>query len=171
MPHELLLLRHAKSDWERNCSDFDRPLNPRGRRDAARIGEWLHDHARAGLHLLSSPARRAAQTAHAVSAMTGIAMDSIRWDERLYLASAETLLEVLGELPESCERVLLIGHNPGLEELLLQLAPGALSYRKNDKLLTTATLAWLDLRGAWREASHARGSVRDFVRARDLPGT
>lgn len=168
MPRELLLLRHAKSDWDQNCSDFDRPLNPRGRRDAARIGGWLHAHAGPGLTLLSSPARRAAQTAHAVCAMTGMAMDSIRWNERIYMAPSETLLELIEALPGNQRRVLLIGHNPGLEDLLLAIAPSAVNHRKDHKLLTTATLAWLDLPGKWRELRSTRASLRHFIRPRDL---
>ncbi|MFP5505004.1 MAG: SixA phosphatase family protein [Gammaproteobacteria bacterium] len=166
MPCELLLLRHAKSDWTQNGSDFDRPLNPRGERDAARIGRWLRHQAALPDSLLCSPARRAAQTAHAVCALGGIALDGIRWDERLYLASVGTLCQVIGELPDGCHRALVVGHNPGLEDLLLQLVPTALSYRKDHKLLTTATLAWLDLAGSW--SAPEKASLREFVRARDL---
>lgn len=169
MPRELLLLRHAKSDWDQNCGDFDRPLNPRGRRDAARIGQWLHSHSRLPDTVLSSPARRAAQTAHAVCAMTGIAMDSIQWDERIYLASPDSLLQVIAELPDARKRALIIGHNPGLEELLLQLAPTALRHQNDHKLLTTATLAWLESAGTWVELKHAKTTLQGFVRARDLP--
>lgn len=166
MPCELLLLRHAKSDWTQSCGDFDRPLNPRGERDAARIGGWLQHQATLPDTLLCSPARRAAQTAHAVCTMSGIAESGILWDERLYLASADTLRQVIGELPDTCRRVLVVGHNPGLEDLLLQIAPAALNYRKDHKLLTTATLAWLDLAGSWSEPGKA--SLRNFVRAREL---
>lgn len=169
MPRELLLLRHAKSDWDQNCGDFDRPLNPRGRRDAARIGQWLHHQTRLPDTVLSSPARRAAQTAHAVCAMTGIAMDSIQWDERIYLASPDTLLQVIAELPDARKRALIIGHNPGLEELLLQLAPAALRHQHDHKLLTTATLAWLETAGAWSDLVHTKVSLHEFVRARNLP--
>lgn len=169
MPCELLLLRHAKSDWERNRSDFDRPLNPRGRRDAARIGQWLHGHAHTPISILCSPARRAAQTAHAVCAMTGTAVDGITWDERIYLASADTLVKVIGELPETRKQILVIGHNPGLEEFLLQLAPAALTYQKDHKLLTTATLAWLELTGNWWDLTRSQATLRHFIRARDLP--
>jgi phosphohistidine phosphatase len=169
MRHELLLLRHAKSDWDQNCSDFDRPLNTRGLRDAARIAQWLHGRIKADLTLLSSPARRAAQTTQAVCAMTGIAMDSIRWDERIYLASAQTLLDVIGQIPDDRRRLLIVGHNPGLEDLLVQLAPPVLQHGKDHKLLTTATLAWLDLPGNWGDIPQARASLRHFVRARDLP--
>lgn len=166
MPCELLLLRHAKSDWTQNGSDFDRPLNPRGERDAARIGRWLQHQAALPDALLCSPARRAAQTAHAVCAMSGLAKSGIRWDERLYLASAGTLCQVIGELPDDCHRALVVGHNPGLEDLLLQLAPAALNYQQGHKLLTTATLAWLEWTGGWSEPGKA--TLREFVRARDL---
>ncbi|MFN2308552.1 MAG: histidine phosphatase family protein [Gammaproteobacteria bacterium] len=171
MPHDLLLLRHAKSDWDQSCDDFDRPLNPRGQRDAARIGHWLHAHAGLELTVLSSPARRAAQTAQTVCAAHGIAADALHWDSRIYLANLETLLDVLTERPASQQHVLLIGHNPGLEELLLHLAPAALKQRQGHKLLTTATLAWLELPGDWETARHGQATLRHFIRARDLAET
>lgn len=168
MARELLLLRHAKSDWNQDTSDFDRPLNARGRRDADRIGRWAHAQKLKPDAVLSSPARRAAQTAEAVCIHLCVDPADITWNERIYLASLPTLLEVLASLPASAKQVVLIGHNPGLEDLLLHLAPDAEAQRHADKLLTTATLAQLRIPDKdWKPAARSATLLR-FVRPRDL---
>lgn len=117
----LLLLRHAKSSWDDpDQRDFDRPLAPRGERDAPRIGKALRRRPPAPETILSSPALRARQTIDRVAA-------EARWKaspqglEALYGASSGELLEVIRGLPEGCGTALLVGHNPGLEDLLLRL--------------------------------------------------
>lgn len=168
MSRELLILRHAKSDWSQEVGDFERPLDTRGVRDAARIGQWMRaEHIQPKL-ILSSPARRAAQTTEAVVTALGVGPAAIVWDERLYLASVPDLLEVLAGVTAPTRTVLVIGHNPGLEDLLLWLAPGAEGQRHQEKLLTTATVAALRLpTGDWTLQRHSAVSVR-IVRARDL---
>lgn len=168
MSRELLLLRHAKSDRNQDVGDFERPLNERGLRDAARIGQWISEHGIESDLILSSPARRAAQTVNAVCAALGVDGAAVRWDERLYLASLPTLQQCLASLPATTRCVTLVGHNPGLEDLLLWLAPAAEQQRQQDKLFTTATLARLQLSGTdWRLHTHG-ASLRGFVRPRDL---
>lgn len=168
MSRELILLRHAKSDRNQEVGDFERPLSERGQRDAARVGRWIVEHGIEPDLILSSPARRAAQTADAVCTALSADVAAVRWDGRLYLASLPTLLQCLSSLPAATRCVILIGHNPGLEDLLLWLAPAAEQQRQEDKLLTTATLARLQLSGAdWRLRTHG-ASLRDFVRPRDL---
>jgi phosphohistidine phosphatase len=125
----LTLLRHAKSTWDDPVErDFDRPLNGRGRRAAARIGQWLRDEGLADEgaafdHVRASPAVRVRQTIEGIE-------DGLRWplaplfDARIYLASAVTLLDIVQGF-EPAATALLIGHNPGLEDLLLLLTPDA----------------------------------------------
>ena len=168
MYRELLILRHAKSDWSQEVGDFDRPLNARGVRHAARIGRWMRDENIRPERILSSPARRAAQTTEAVATAIGFAATDIVWDQRLYLASVPILRDALATVSARTHTVLLIGHNPGLEDLLLWLAPAAEKQRHQGKLLTTATVAHLRLPGAdWNMQRHSAVSVR-LVRARDL---
>lgn len=167
--HDLFLLRHAKSDWDKAVSDFDRPLNARGRRDAAAVGQWLHTQAFHTDAIYSSPAQRATQTALALCAGTGIPSDSIIWDERLYLAPLETLLEVISGFPTGLQSALLIGHNPGLEELLLYLAHDADRYEQRGKLLTTASFAHLQFTGKWKDLERHSARLAGFTRPRDLP--
>ncbi|MBI5042083.1 MAG: histidine phosphatase family protein [Gammaproteobacteria bacterium] len=169
MAHELLLLRHAKSDWDQSCDDFDRPLNARGQHDAPRIGRWLRDQNLMPDCVLSSPARRAAQTAQAVCGQLGYPTEHILWDKRLYLASRETLLDVLADQSDYPQRLLLVGHNPGLEDLLEYLSQEPPPRQHNGKLLTTATLAHLHLRSDTQRPARHRAHLRQIVRPRTLP--
>lgn len=169
MARELVLLRHAKSDWTRDTDDFDRPLNPRGKRDAARLARWAQEHGLKPDVILSSPARRAAQTAEALCAQIAFACDDIQWDEDLYLAPVHVLLDVLANLSAQVKQVMVIGHNPGLEDLLLYLAPAAEAQRHKDKLLTTATLARLGLPEEEWLLKRGAATLLQFVRPRDLP--
>ena len=169
MPRELLILRHAKSDWDAGAAaDFDRPLTRRGKRDAPKIGAWL---AREGLvpdTVISSPARRARQTAARVCKALAIDKAQIRWEATIYEATLAGLLAVLEGCPAEASRVLLVGHNPGLENLLLHLCGAGLDLPDDGKLLPTGSLAWLELPADW--ASLEAGSVQliSLIRPRDL---
>jgi phosphohistidine phosphatase len=114
----LLVLRHAKSSWkDANQADHDRSLNDRGKRDAPRIGRLIADQ---GLHpdlILSSTAKRARSTAKRVIEGGGFSCSKQLLDE-FYLAPPETYIDTLQQLPNEIERVLIIGHNPGLEALV-----------------------------------------------------
>ncbi len=125
----LLLMRHAKSSWDDpGTSDHDRPLNARGERAAPRMGRLLREQGLVPELIISSTAQRAGDTAHAVAAAMSYT-GPIELTRRLYLAEPEGYLEVLAErLPEGSpgapsrdRRVLLIGHNPGLAQLVAQL--------------------------------------------------
>jgi phosphohistidine phosphatase len=145
MTHELLLLRHAKSDWSVEADDFSRPLNKRGRRAAKKIGRWLHEQNLTPDTILSSPAMRALSTAQRVCRQLNINESAIIVDPRIYEADALTLLDIL---KTDCHehRVLLVGHNPGLEDLLLRLVPDSIPLSANGKCLSTAALAHLSFK-------------------------
>jgi phosphohistidine phosphatase len=117
----LLILRHAKSSWDDpDLPDIDRPLNKRGKRDAPRVGQRLRQQDLVPDLILSSPARRARQTAEAVALESGFGGDiEIRTD--FYPGEPDDYIENLGQLPDEVERVMVVGHNPGLESLLVEL--------------------------------------------------
>ena len=166
---ELLILRHAKSAWDTPAAtDFDRPLNGRGKRDAPRMGTWLHDQGLAPDHVVASPARRARQTARRVCKAIGFDPDGIDWQPRIYLAGVPTLLDVLADCPEGARRVLLVGHNPGLEELLEYLGGAALEPPPGGNRLPTATVARLKLPDDWGRLGSGSGRLLAWVRPRDL---
>ena len=166
----LTLLRHAKSTWDDPVErDFDRPLNGRGRRAAARIGQWLGDDGAMFDHVHASPAVRVRQTIEGVE--DGLRRSLLAmFDARIYLASAVTLLDIVQGFEATAKTALLIGHNPGLEDLLLLVTPDADPLRGEAEVkYPTATLAILDLDIAtWRDAASGCATLRHFIRPRDL---
>ncbi|MGR8933500.1 MAG: SixA phosphatase family protein [Gammaproteobacteria bacterium] len=151
MKRELLLLRHGKSDWDSGVEDFHRPLKKRGRLAAQCIGLWLQEQHLSPDCILSSPAERALSTAKKICKQLRFDSQNIVQDGRIYLASCEQLLSVLQETPFTIQRLLLVGHNPGLEDLLRYLVQSALPAFADDKLLPTATLARLSFSGSWED--------------------
>jgi len=134
----LLLLRHAKSSWDDSgLKDFERPLNNRGLQAAPAIGRFLRQQKLQPHLILSSPAERARQTASLVTETARLTAD-LRYDERIYEASLERLMEVLAQIEDAAEVVMLVGHNPGLEELLEHLTGEA-------QRMPTAALASISL--------------------------
>jgi len=130
----LLILRHAKSSWdEPGVPDHDRPLNERGKKDAKRIGQLLLEHGLVPDRIISSTAKRAHKTAGKVAKACGYA-GTIETNHRLYLASPIQIIEVLRDLGDPGARLLVVGHNPGLEEFVHHLTG-------HRELMPTATLA------------------------------
>ena len=119
---QLLILRHAKSSWENDhLSDFQRPLNGRGRADAPRMGKLLAELDLRPELIISSSAKRARLTADAVAAASSYEGEII-YSRDLYMAMAEDYIEVLRELGGNHKLVMVVGHNPGVEELLEMLS-------------------------------------------------
>jgi phosphohistidine phosphatase len=169
MSRELLILRHAKSAWNTGAArDFDRPLAKRGRRDAPRVGRFLAREGLAPDYVVSSPARRARQTVIAVCAELGIDEASIHWDERIYHAATGTLMDVLAESPAAARRVLIAGHNPGLESLLRTLCHHHVPMPDDFKLLPTAAVARLSIPAPWSEVDGGTAELLSLTRARSL---
>ncbi|MGH8582568.1 MAG: SixA phosphatase family protein [Gammaproteobacteria bacterium] len=162
-------MRHAKSDWGHAAQrDFDRPLAARGESDAPRMGRWMRERGWVPDYVLSSPAQRARDTALKVCAALEWTGDGIQWDPAVYAAGLPRLLEVLGRCPAR-PNVLLIGHNPGLEELLTYLARGSGTLPKADKLMPTAALAVLALPADWQGLSAGSARVLDWMTPKRLP--
>lgn len=168
----LTLLRHAKSGWDDPVArDFDRPLNGKGQRAAAMVGRHMRAEGLVFDHVLASPATRVVETLAQVA--TGYGSDlAPHWDQRLYLASAGTLLDLVHELPDGADRVLFSGHNPGLEELVLLLA-GENGLRDSVAVkFPTASLAEMRFEVAsWSDVKPGAGDLVRFTRPRDLDST
>jgi phosphohistidine phosphatase len=166
---ELLLLRHGKSDWSQVSSDFQRPLKGRGRRAAERMGLWIVEQQLIPDQILSSPAVRALSTARMVSRSSSFDSVEIRQDQRIYEANLSDLLKVLADLEPAAQRVMLVGHNPGLEDLLIYLA--ANQPPPSDKLMPTAALAILHMPADWSTLASHCAKLVSITRPNDLPDT
>jgi len=169
MTHELLLLRHGKSDWKTDTDDFHRPLKDRGKRGAQRIGVWLLQQKLIPDLVIASPAERALVTAEKCCKVMGIPASRIRQDNRIYLAEPGRLMEVLADCPEEAHRVMLVGHNPGLEMLLKYLADEPPPTPPDGKLLPTATLARLQIPGTWKSLDQGQARLTQLLRGSSLP--
>ena len=172
----LILLRHAKSDWP-DVPDRDRPLAKRGRRDAPRIGRWLHEHGYQPDVVVCSAARRTRQTWDLVAPELG-GSPAVRFEPRAYAASAMTLLYLVQELPSRYRTALLIAHNPGLSDLAGQLAApaeiGPEISRVTDNgprpeiSLPTAAVAVLEFPGDWPSLTPGQTRLVDHIIPADL---
>ena len=169
---ELFVFRHAMSAWDDPAlTDYDRPLNRRGEQDAPRMGRWLASRGLVPALLVSSPAERARLTAVAVAAQLDIKSKKILWDERIYMADVGSLAEVLAGVPRENTPVMLVGHNPGLEQLVLFLAgegAGALP-RPPPGFLKTAGFARLRLPADWSKLTRRSGLLLELMVPKQLP--
>ncbi len=152
MGHTLILLRHAKSDWSTGAADHERPLAARGLRQAPEAGRWLAGHVEQIELAVVSDAERARRT-WSLAAAELTDPPPVRLDEQVYAASGAALLRVVRDLPEDLCTVVLVGHNPGLEDLATMLAATSMP-------MPTSAVAVLDLVGAWAEAGPASAELR-----------
>jgi len=165
------LLRHAKSGWDDPVSrDFDRPLNAKGKRAAAMVGRQMRTLGLAFDQVLASPAVRVVETLDEIVAGYGRTL-APHWDRRLYLASAVTILDLVRDLPADIDHVLVVGHNPGLEDFVLMMVadePHPLRDAVEAKY-PTASLAELQFDVAdWADLAGGGARFTRFVRPRDL---
>jgi phosphohistidine phosphatase len=164
----LYLLRHAKSSWDDpTLADHDRPLAPRGRRAAKVIAKHL---ARQGISpelVLCSPSTRTRQTLKRLAPGLRKNVD-VRIEPELYASSAGELLEVLNEVPDEVESVMLIGHNPGIQDLALSLAGAGSQIPRLRSKFPTAGLATLELNGTWRELAPKSAELVALVTPKEL---
>ncbi len=168
MTRELLVLRHGKSDWNTGVRDYDRPLAPRGRKATRRIGRLLAERDLLPALVVSSTALRARQTTERVCRFAGVASSRIEWEPAIYEAELDTLLEVLSLVPNHAPRVMIVGHNPGFDEVVRYLGADTLAMWDDLNLMPTAALAHLEMPDSWTELGRGAGRCLEIVRPRDL---
>jgi len=158
----LLLLRHAKSSWkDDSVKDFDRPLNQRGLKAATQVGKLLRKRKPKPDLVLSSPAERARQTAQLMLESSRINVE-LRYDERIYEAGAARLLEIVSQIEDSADSVMLVGHNPGMEELLKALTG-------EERHLSTAMLTCVELNvEKWNKIKPGTGRLEWLTKPKEL---
>jgi phosphohistidine phosphatase len=158
----LLLLRHAKSSWaDSSLTDFERPLNERGQRAAPLVGKFMRERLIRPDLVISSPAKRTRETIALVLEAARIETET-RYDERIYEAPLTRLLEVVSQIEDDKEEVMLVGHNPGFENLLERLTG-------ESERMPTAALALILLDAErWSEAAVKGGGLEWLVKAKEL---
>jgi len=165
----LMLLRHAKSDWDSDAADdFARPLAERGRKAAERMGAWMRRHVSVPDYVISSPAVRARETVGILCETLGRDATQVLYEDSLYLADAVELLSLVRGFPGEAKSVMLVGHNPGMEELLAYLCGENLPTTSNGKLLPTATLAQITVAAAWRNIRRNSCQLIAITRPKEL---
>ena len=167
----LTLLRHAKSSWDDPVSrDFDRPLNRRGRKAAHAVGRAMRAENMAFDEVIASPAVRVVETLRDVGEAYGRAFEP-RYDQALYLASPTTILDHVHQVADSVDRLLVVGHNPGFEQLALLLSGTATDGLRDavaDKYPTAAVAVICFDVDHWADVAAGGGALTRFIRPRDL---
>lgn len=164
----LYLARHAKSDWNAPApSDFARPLNKRGLKDAKRMGGKLAELDWIPQQILCSPAERAKQTGELFCQYANINVDLINWQQEIYACNATLLLKLIASVPESVNSLMLIGHNPAIEWLLLDLCSDVPT-QANGKTVTTANVAKISLSDDWDNLQCNCAELVDLLRPKDF---
>jgi len=165
----LSILRHAKSSWDQpNLNDFDRPLNDRGWEAARRMGRELKRRQMSFDLVLASMAARVRETLDGLREEFEIKAP-IRFDPAIYHADEAALLSLVRELPETVKTLLLIGHNPGLHQLILELTCNGEARHRVVQKFPTAALAMIELPVEnWKDVRPGAGSVSALIVPKDL---
>lgn len=154
----LFLIRHAKSSWKHpELSDFDRPLNKRGKKDAPFMGKWLRSQKIEPSVIISSPAKRAKATILSLAEEIGYDAEKIIFDKRIYEAWMNDLLRIIQEVESKNKEVFLIGHNPGLNMFAEFLTD---TYVEN---IPTCGIVCIEFsKGKWHEIKEGDGKISFF---------
>jgi phosphohistidine phosphatase len=168
---QLVLLRHAKSSWDDPLlADFDRPLAKRGRRAGKRVAAWLERQSIRPDLVLCSPAARTRETLDLIADALGPAT-RIVYEKSLYLAESDELIARLRTVEGPARCVMMVGHNPGMQELAVALLrPTAKKGRaKLSEKFPTAAVACFDVPiASWADLQAGAGTLTKFVRPADL---
>jgi phosphohistidine phosphatase len=165
----LFLLRHAKSSWEDpGLADHERPLAPRGRRACKLIATYLREQDVTASLVLCSSAARTRETLERI--MPALGSPEVQIEDRLYGASSPELLSRLRELPERVDSAILIGHQPAIQRLALELAGDGPELHRLRGKFPTAALATLLFAGCWSELEGGSAELAEFVTPKELAG-
>ncbi|SEF77892.1 phosphohistidine phosphatase SixA [Nitrosomonas ureae] len=167
--HQLIIMRHAKSDWsEDNKPDFDRPLTSRGIKAAKQMGKWLKHGQYPIDRIICSPALRAKQTCHLVVNALNMPENIVNFEPGIYGASCSDLIAMVEQYSKGIHSLLIIGHNPGLDQLLCHLSQNPPPVNDCAKLLTTAAVAVLDYGNSAISGNAHEAQLRYLIRPKEL---
>jgi phosphohistidine phosphatase len=154
----LILVRHAKSSWkDANLNDIQRPLNKRGKKDAPKMGKYMAEHKIQPEVIFSSPGLRALTTARLISVRIGIKPSDIIVDNNIYTFNSEDLLNVIKSLKNKFEKVMIVGHNPAITELVNYLCGS-----KIDNVPSCGVAVLKFPINSWKEVSKNKAKLESF---------
>jgi phosphohistidine phosphatase len=165
---KLLLLRHANAIRYDYDDDSNRRLRKKGKKNARRVGRWLADHQLIPGQVLSSRAERALHTASLVCEAAGLDRALIGIEEAIYPGSVSALMNLLNGLPDDPESVLLVGHNPALEDTLDRLCRDVVPLNSKGRLLSPASLAVLSFDGSWSTLAAGSAALEQMIHSDEL---
>ncbi len=167
--YEVMLMRHAKSDWQYDVADIDRPLNPRGRRNALAMGRYLAEIDCVPSRIILSSSQRTRETAELLLQSLPLKKDALQIDRELYLADRETLLEAMELYANEGQRLLILAHNPGMDDTVNYLASSPPPLSASGKLMTTCAVACFTFASLADLNRPARCECRQLLRPADIP--
>ncbi len=165
---ELLLMRHAKSDWHSHTADIERPLNARGVQDAARMGAYLNDAGLVPDCMIVSSARRTQQTAELLLQNLPLPENNIIIDRQLYLADVGTICEIIELYASEGQRLLILAHNPGMDYLVSHLASSPPPLSDSGKLMTTCAVACFQLASSAALNKPGQAELLSLLRPKEI---
>lgn len=164
----ITILRHGQASQDSGFEDFDRPLTDKGRKHLPRMAAFVARSQVKPDWIVSSPALRAKETAELLAEALQFSR-SIVWNERVYLAAAITLLEILRETPDVAEHLVIVGHNPGMSDLAAGLCAGG-DFRLNLQMETGAVASLSAQIVHWRQLRWGCAELLAYVAPRSLKG-
>lgn len=167
---ELMLMRHAKSDWHSHTADIDRPLNDRGRRDAVNMGIYLDQNDLIPDKMIVSSAQRTQETASLLLNNMVVDNENIIVDKELYLADKETLCDIIELYAVDGQKLLILAHNPGMDYLVSYLASESPTLSSSGKLMTTCAVAYLYLDSIDALNKQGCGELKKLIRPKEIFG-
>lgn len=165
---ELMLIRHAKSDWNSHTADIDRPLNSRGCRDALSMGAYLEQMDLVPDKMIVSPARRTQQTAELLLENLCVDEQQVYVDRELYLADTETLCEIIELYATDNQRLLILAHNPGMDDIVSYLASTQPSLSSSGKLMSTCAVACFSVASTDALRNPGRAELQGLYRPKEI---
>ena len=165
---ELMLMRHAKSDWHSHTSDIDRPLNDRGRQDAINMGIYLNQSDLIPDKIVVSSAQRTQETASLLLNNLVVDDENIIVDNELYLADKETLCDIIELYAVDGQKLLILAHNPGMDYLVSYLASESPILSNSGKLMTTCSVAYFHLDSIDAINKQGCGKLKKIIRPKEI---
>jgi phosphohistidine phosphatase len=162
----ILLIRHAKSDWSHSLPDFDRALSSRGRHDAERMGKVIRPLIKTPCLFLASSSQRTRETVQRLVDSLDDSIVKTRFTDQLYLANSSTIKHLIKKHLGAVNSLIVIAHNPGMDDVVENLAGYTPPLTENGKLMTTCAVAFFQASDT--DLSLSKPELRQVIRPKDI---